>query len=427
EFLETMSSVAEAMEQGRTPARVAQGSSGSYFCPAPQPHPPNKYLIIFKPKDEEPYGLRNPKWTKWLHRNLCPCFFGRGCLIPNQGYISEAAASYMDTRLGLGIVPRTEVVHLASPVFHYPRKARTRFTKHGEPLPPKIGSAQLFVPGYIPAVEFFRRYPWISSEPTSMTEDHGPKPGSSGGSEDTDCPEDTEEVDDAEEFSWTDWTRQQFFEELEKMVVLDYIIRNTDRGLDNWLIRPCKDPGHQGGKGRWHVHLAAIDHGLALPYKHPDAWRSYPYGWLFLKSSIISKAFTRGLRSRLLPFLTSPAWWEGTVNGLRRICREDEDYSEEWFMRQVAVLKGQAWNLVESLRDPGETPVSLCRRVAVVVWEDVEEEGRSVGEVGHASEGELEQNSGWKRGAGRRIARVRRKVKERLEVLSRVRPCFTHW
>ncbi|RKP12469.1 phosphatidylinositol 3 and 4-kinase-domain-containing protein, partial [Piptocephalis cylindrospora] len=367
DFLSTMAKVTDAMQQGRVPSRVAQGSSGSYFCPGPEPQPIRQYEIIFKPKDEEPYGLRNPKWTKWLHRNLCPCFFGRGCLIPNQGYISEAAASYMDVRLGLGIVPRTEVVRLSSPVFHYPRKVRNRFVKHGEAPPPKIGSAQLFVPGYIPAVEFFRQYPWVAEESQDDVEgeeDHG----------------DAEEVDVESQllpkpiidtFCWTDWTRKQFFEELEKMVVLDYIIRNTDRGLDNWLIKPCKEPGHQEGKGGWHVHLAAIDHGLALPYKHPDAWRSYPYGWLFLKGSIISQAFTQGLRSRLLPLLTSPAWWEGTVNGLRRVCREDEDYSEEWFMRQVAVLKGQAWNLVEGLRDPEETPVSLCRRVAVVVWEDV--------------------------------------------------------
>lgn len=39
----------------------------------------------------------------------CPCCFGRGCLLPNQGYLSEAAASLVDTKLGLRVVPRTKV------------------------------------------------------------------------------------------------------------------------------------------------------------------------------------------------------------------------------------------------------------------------------------------------------------------------------
>lgn len=29
--------------------------------------------------------------------------------MPNQGYLSEAAASLVDTKLGLGVVPRTKV------------------------------------------------------------------------------------------------------------------------------------------------------------------------------------------------------------------------------------------------------------------------------------------------------------------------------
>lgn len=72
---------------------------------------------VFKPKDEEPYGHLNPKWTKWLHRTCCPCMFGRSCLIPNLGYVSEAAASVVDRHLGLNIVPRTDIITLSSPAF----------------------------------------------------------------------------------------------------------------------------------------------------------------------------------------------------------------------------------------------------------------------------------------------------------------------
>lgn len=65
---------------------------------------------MFKPKDEEPYGHLNPKWTKWVHKLCCPCCFGRSCLVPNQGYLSEVGASIVDERLGLGVVPKTKVV-----------------------------------------------------------------------------------------------------------------------------------------------------------------------------------------------------------------------------------------------------------------------------------------------------------------------------
>lgn len=33
-------------------------------------------------------GHMNPKCTKWIHRNIFPCCFGRDALIPNSGYVS---------------------------------------------------------------------------------------------------------------------------------------------------------------------------------------------------------------------------------------------------------------------------------------------------------------------------------------------------
>jgi len=72
-------------------------------------HVVQKTVGVFKPKDEEPYGQLNPKWTKWMQKMCCPCCFGRGCLILNQGYLSEAGASLVDQRLQLNIVPKTKV------------------------------------------------------------------------------------------------------------------------------------------------------------------------------------------------------------------------------------------------------------------------------------------------------------------------------
>ncbi|KAK4880102.1 hypothetical protein RN001_008248 [Aquatica leii] len=93
-----------AIDNGIFPERISQGSSGSYFVK----NPTGKVVGVFKPKDEEPYGRLNPKWTKWMHKLCCPCCFGRSCLIPNQGYLSEAAAYVVDAKLSLGWYPKQE-------------------------------------------------------------------------------------------------------------------------------------------------------------------------------------------------------------------------------------------------------------------------------------------------------------------------------
>lgn len=113
-------------------------------------------------------------------------------------------------------------------------------------------------------------------------------------------------------FVWTEELKQMFREELEKLVILDYIMRNTDRGLDNWMVKveyepasplgesrlgtPAPDggasplsPGEQmtatpgGGTPRprskpFKISIGAIDNSLAFPWKHPDEWRSFPFG-----------------------------------------------------------------------------------------------------------------------------------------------------
>lgn len=61
-----------------------------------------------------------------MHKLCCPCCFGRSCLIPNQGYLSEAGASLVDQKLNLNIVPKTRVVRLVSETFNYPRIDRQK-------------------------------------------------------------------------------------------------------------------------------------------------------------------------------------------------------------------------------------------------------------------------------------------------------------
>jgi hypothetical protein len=172
----------------------------------------------------------------------------------------------------------------------------------------------------------------------------------------------------------------QFQFEFERLAVLDYIIRNTDRGLDNWMVRvedsttwslndfntiadnqsPQADSGSPSALENHTplqspinttpsiIHIAAIDNGLAFPFKHPDKWRSYPYGWSYLPAAKVP--FSQSTRDKLLPLLTSKLWWDDLMKDLRQICKLDADFDEKLFRRQVAVMKGQVYNLVQVLR-----------------------------------------------------------------------------
>lgn len=121
---------------------------------------------------------------------------------------------------------------------------------------------------------------------------------------------------------------------------------------------------------RPHVHIAAIDNSLSFPIHHPNSWRSYCYGWLFLPSSLIGLPFSASTREHFLPLLTDPAWWQQTVAELYKLFSIDEGFSERMFRRQIGVMKGQAWNIVKSLRNAEEGPLELCRRRTCLVHDE---------------------------------------------------------
>lgn len=218
-------------------------------------------------------------------------------------------------------------------------------------------------------------------------------------------------------FVWTESVQQQFREELEKLVILDYIMRNTDRGLDNWMIKtewenggtPIGNGVARGNAVPPHIagnigssssrpdspgyqlsepmiatprattpmngavpklRIGAIDNSLAFPWKHPDQWRSFPFGWLFLPVSLIGQPFSTRTRDHFLSILTSPKWWSETQAKLRELFELDADFKERMFAKQMAVLKGQAFNVVETLKSPDQGPLELTRRARVYVWDD---------------------------------------------------------
>ncbi|KAI5953715.1 LSB6 [Candida jiufengensis] len=340
------------------PERISVGSSGSYFV-FNKIELDNVIAIekigVFKPKSEEPYGPLSPKWTKWLHRTFFPCFFGRSCLIPNLGYISEAAASVLDQQLQSYIVPYTDIIELRAPTFYYSFWDKSNdVTK----LPYKIGSLQLFLKGYTNADIWFKMYPL----PTDIYL----------------LPKSSEVEVDSNVVDYTlQWSRDlmlQFQEELEKMVILDYLMRNTDRGSDNWMIKIEWEEIAKSDKTKKMkpiLKIGAIDSGLAFPWKHPNEWRSFPYGWLFLPLSIIGQPFTKKTRDHYLPLLTSKLWWEVTVTNLKKVFMKDQDFKERMWLKQLAVLKGQAFNIVEVLKLDYAGPLELTRREKLLVFDDI--------------------------------------------------------
>jgi phosphatidylinositol 4-kinase type 2 len=80
-----------------------------------------------------------------------------------------------------------------------------------------------------------------------------------------------------------------------------------------------------------HIHIAAIDNSLSFPHEHPQGWRSYTYGWLYLPVSIIGRPFSEHTRNHFLPLLTSKAWWEETVYQLEKLFAVDPDFHPKMF------------------------------------------------------------------------------------------------
>ena len=155
---------------------------------------------------------------------------------------------------------------------------------------------------------------------------------------------------------------------------------NTDRGSDNYMIKYCEGevekkqlidvaprlapempmmselrrntptPEYGDYTRRPHIHIAAIDNSLSFPHEHPQGWRSYTYGWLYLPVSVIGQPFSDKTRNHFLPLLTSKAWWEETTFQLEKLFAVDKDFNLKMFRRQLAVIKGQAMNIVQSLK-----------------------------------------------------------------------------
>ncbi|KAG8920936.1 phosphatidyl inositol kinase [Tulasnella sp. 417] len=479
DFDNLANSVKLAVLDGIHPKMIAKGSSGSYFARAKKDGK-TQVVGVFKPKDEEPVRRSSPRpevgaqtlitlSSSMIVRAPEPknnkmdtpqLFLVCNVALPRPGnaltppvictqysYVSEAAASLLDDRLGLNIVPRTQLVSLSSPAFSYGWVDRANYKK-GKALPEKVGSMQTFMNGYKDASAFLRDHPWPGRAISDTYDDKPHRSGTAALKKCSNvlgvmCGRIGEEVDDDDydhmydqqqrpeypvgSFAWTPAMQEEFREELEKLIILDYLMRNTDRGLDNFMIKFCEgkrdsvvnrapaaSPVPQypamnhptpsaypftatpsstlqppqmttprgpspNGKApenepcyldRPHMHIAAIDNSLSFPHQHPKGWREFTYGWLFLPVSLIGQPFSQNTRDVFLPLLSDPEWWAETTFQLRKLHKVDDGFNERMFQRQMAVMKGQGWNIVQSLKHMDEGPLELTRRTKVLVWDE---------------------------------------------------------
>uniref|UniRef100_A0A915EV75 Phosphatidylinositol 4-kinase type 2 n=1 Tax=Ditylenchus dipsaci TaxID=166011 RepID=A0A915EV75_9BILA len=239
---------------------------------------------------------------KWLHKLLFPCCFGRSCLVPNQGYLT--------------------VVSLAAPTFNYSaidrtmsrskERLRARFPDLGRHfrrigLPPKK-EVSTICERYQDAIYWLRQwelYPEQALPPKTQHEFQLQfenmvvldyiisqyRANTEKKSTDSESLVDIKEVEDANTgnhptTSSTD--KSQVLDSSLQGPIIDFSTTNTKSSLSEETGKAAKssiskDPQEtkpEEEEDDWedvnmpHVSIAAIDNGLAFPFKHPDAWRA---------------------------------------------------------------------------------------------------------------------------------------------------------
>lgn len=196
---EMIQSVSEGLARGKQPIRSSEGTGGTYFM---QDASGNRYVSIFKPMDEEPLAVNNPRGLP-----LSPNGEGlkRGTRV-GEGAWREVAAYLLDrpngeSETGFAGVPPTIMVQCLHRGFNHPKG----FDCSNENV--KVGSLQMFIKNH------------------GSCEDMGPK----------------------------------YFpvQEVHKISVFDIRTANADRHAGNILLYNDSEKGK--------ISLIPIDHGYCLP------------------------------------------------------------------------------------------------------------------------------------------------------------------
>jgi hypothetical protein len=219
-LVDILEEVKAGLQGGYAPALASEGSGGAYFLK-------NSYgvdnVAIFKPVDEEPLGINNPRGFAKLPRVASSEGLKKGTRV-GEGAMREVAAYLLDHPkegrrssfrkhpIGFAGVPPTMMVRCAHKAFHYSDDSRDVQKKA------KLGSLQQFVRAF------------------GSCEDMG--------------------------------SANFDVEEVHKIAVLDMRLANTDRNGGNILV--CRDENND-------LKLVPIDHGYCLPEKFEDV----TFEWIY--------------------------------------------------------------------------------------------------------------------------------------------------
>jgi hypothetical protein len=191
---ESIKEAQAALKKGIYPLVVTVGTSGTYWMRGLD----RRIIGLFKPFDEELLAPNNPMGPS-MQGALGLRQIRRGCRVGESSH-HEVGAFVVDEFLGFGIVPKTYYAQFIHQAFFLAREDPFAFHHH---LKTKYGSFQEFVGGFVSIDELTR-------------EERDALP----------------------------------LDEFQLLVILDVIIGNTDRNINNILIGDEK--------------LAAIDHGLCF-------------------------------------------------------------------------------------------------------------------------------------------------------------------
>ena len=94
------------------------------------------------------------------------------------------------------------------------------------------------------------------------------------------------------------------------------------------------------GQSKVDVRIAAIDNGLAFPFKHPDEWRTYPFHWAWLPQAKIP--FSDEIKSLVLPLISDMNYVQHELcDEIQRLFSQDKNYERRLVEQQLSVMRGQ--------------------------------------------------------------------------------------
>merc|ERR1711981_729909 len=146
-------------------------------------------------------------------------------------------------------------------------------------------------------------------------------------------------------------------------------------GLIKYVRPPAKeakesdDVQEQTTNGEEHEALpdtdvAAIDNGLAFPFKHPDSWRAYPYHWAWLTYAKVP--FSQRIRDLILPKLSDMNFVQDLCDDMFNMFKTDKGFDRHLYEKQMSVMRGQILNLSQALKD-AKSPLQLVQMPVVYV------------------------------------------------------------